>query len=231
MQSPTGMTKSTLLSGPGLTERHVDVVWIPRLSQIGVQILCFSVIDSAFTSSDQICINLVVTSNFPSSPKIVPGSNYPTGLIIPESLAWMVEFDHSLARPKRSAYIRFYNSSDDEVYRLAVMTSPNVTFTDVNTSVVVTFTVDYRFAEYQTYYILLDSGLVADNGQCGKQSLGIMNHSFWRVTIQPFITTRLTIIAEFSTDNTYPATTPIQSSPTNVVQEQSSSTKSETAKV
>ena len=126
----------------------------------------------------------------------------------------MVEFNQPLARPKRSAYIRFYNSSDDEVFSLDVMTSANVTFTDTNTTVMVTLQVVYRITERQTYYIILDYGLVANSGKCGKESSGVDNRSFWNVTIQP-------------TDITHPVSMTILISPAASIQKANTSIKFE----
>lgn len=64
LQSPSGLTKSPFLAGPGLNEWHIEVFWTPTPSQIEKHVLCFTASDSEFTSSDQISIFLVVTSNF-----------------------------------------------------------------------------------------------------------------------------------------------------------------------
>jgi len=181
VQSPSGMRKSGLDMIPGTDKWYVNITWTPLMSQVGNNILCFTAVDIRGTNSDRNCITLAVGTHPPVAKS---GSMFPTVELLASNNQWRFEFDRPFVRPKRSAYIRYYDDTDTEIFKIDTSANPNVTFPTLPTDFNLTFTTTYIFKEKATYYIVLDNGITYGTEACGPESVGVFNPYFWRFTIK-----------------------------------------------
>ena len=180
-QSPSGMIKSDLAMGPGANQWHVNVTWTPLLSQAGNNIFCYTASDSSGTNSDQSCITLAVGTQ---PPAVRNGSMFPVEELSARNSDWRLKFDRQFVRPRRSAYIRFYNDNDTEIFKIDTSTNTNVRFPTLPTDFSLAFTTTYTFKEKATYYITIDHGIAYGTEACGPESVGVFDPYYWRFTIR-----------------------------------------------
>ena len=180
-QSPLGVRKSDLAVGPGTNNWYVNITWTPVPSQVGNNIFCFTAVDSNGANSDQNCIIFAV-GTYP--PALKNGSLFPTGEVFPSNSNWRFEFDRQFVRPRRSAYIRFYDENDEEVFVIDTSISTNVTFPTSPTDFSLAFMTAYIFKEKVTYYITIDHGVVYGTEACGPESDGMFDPHYWRFAIK-----------------------------------------------
>ncbi|XP_078682455.1 uncharacterized protein LOC144916927 [Branchiostoma floridae x Branchiostoma belcheri] len=175
--SPPGLTKSQLQAVPNNPQRyHVNVTWTPTQSQRGQHIFCFHAEDTNGLTSEQRCVTLLVGD---ISPDAVPQTQTPDGLIdVTNRTEWMIEFDTEIQRPSFSRYIRFYNSSHDQVHVINTRTSSDVS---INNGTLTFWTPPYTFGT-GGYYILMDRGAVVGLHGCAREGPafpGIYDRSVW----------------------------------------------------
>jgi len=180
-QSPAGMKKSPLMSGPGEHEWHVNVTWRPTTSQAGTNLFCFVAFENTTASSDQSCVYFAV-GIYP--PRVKLDTMTPTGLIARDHSSWQVEFDQASARPSKSAYIHFHDERGNELFSIDSSTDPSVVFIPSNSSSqssVLTFQTRYLFSENSSYHITFDDGVAVGRQSCGPPSTGVKRSDFWVV--------------------------------------------------
>ena len=180
-QSPLGVIKSDLANVPGTNSWYVNITWTPLPSQVGNNIFCFTAVDSSGANSDQNCIIFAV-GTYP--PALKNGSLFPTGEVFPSNSDWRLEFDREFVRPRRSAYIRFHDENDTEIFNIDTSTDTNVTFPTTMTDFSLTFMTSYVFKEKSTYYITIDHGVADGTDSCGAQSVGVFDPYYWRFIIK-----------------------------------------------
>ena len=179
-QSPLGVRKSYLAMGPGTNNWYVNITWTPLPSQVGNNIFCFTAVDSSGANSDQHCIIFAV-GTYP--PALKNGSLFPTGELSPSNNNWRFEFDRQFVRPSRSAYIRFHDETDSEIFNIDTSTNTDVKFPTSLTDFSLNFTTTYTFKEKATYYITIDNGIAYGTEACGPESVGVFDPYYWRFTI------------------------------------------------
>ena len=197
-QSPVGLRKSILRSGPGNNDWYVNITWTPDDVQIGTNIFCYVAVDSAGASSDQTCISFVVGTN---PPTVKPSSLFPTGTILPDNRKWQLTFDRSFLRPIRSSFIRLKDSSGTEIYSINTATNPDVSFPNSSAYAVMSFQIRYIFTEKSTYFLTIDNGIAIGLEACGPESVGINDPFWWRITIKDITPPVLTFLATPSYSN------------------------------
>ena len=180
-QSPSGVRKSDLGMGPGTNNWHVNITWTPLLSQTGNNIFCFTAVDITGANSDQNCIIFAV-GTYP--PAVKNGSLFPTDKVYANNNNWRFEFDRQFVRPKRSAYIKFYDDMDTEVFTIDTATNTNVKFPTSPTNFTLIFMTTYTFNEKATYYIIIDHGIALGTDACGPESVGVFDPYYWRFVIK-----------------------------------------------
>ena len=180
-QSPSGVRKSDLAMGPGTNNWYVNITWTPLLSQAGNNIFCFTAVDSTGANSDQNCITFAV-GTYP--PVVKNGSLFPTDKLFANNSNWRFEFDRQFVRPSRSAYIRFYDDTDTEIFKIDTSTSRNLKFPSSPTNFRLAFRTTYNFKEKATYYIIIDHGIACGTDACGPESVGVFDPYYWRFVIK-----------------------------------------------
>ena len=180
-QSPPGVRISGLAVGPGTNNWYVNITWTPVPSQVGNHIFCFTAVDSNGANSYQNCITFAV-GTYP--PALKNGSLFPTGELIPSNSNWRIEFDRQFVRPRRSAYIRFHDETDAQIFVIDTSTNANVTFPTSPTDFSLAFLTAYTFKEKVTYYITIDHGVAYGTEACGPESVGMFDPHQWRFTIK-----------------------------------------------
>lgn len=177
-QSPAGMTKSQLMNDIGDNEWRVNIKWTPSASQAGVNLLCFVAVENTTASSDQSCVYFAVGVD-PPRPK--PGSLTPSGLISRDHSVWRVEFDQTIVRPSKSAFVRFHDEGGNEIISIDCATDPDVVYSLSTSSSVLTFQTRHLFDEDASYYITFDDGIAVGTQSCGPRSPGVKSSDFWVV--------------------------------------------------
>ncbi|XP_035659266.1 uncharacterized protein LOC118404302 [Branchiostoma floridae] len=175
--SPPGLTKSQVQIDPNNPQRsHVNITWTPAQSQRGQHIFCFHAEDTNGLTSEQRCVTLLVGD---TSPDAVPQTLAPVGFIdATNRTEWTIEFDTEIQRPSSSRYIRFYNSSHDQIHVINTRTSSDVS---VNNRTLTFWTPPYTF-DTGDFFILMDQGAVVGLHGCAREGPafpGISDRSVW----------------------------------------------------
>ncbi|XP_033106904.1 mucin-2-like [Anneissia japonica] len=178
--SPLRMFKSELMTTENTQISYVDITYTPT-SNNSVEQFCFTAEDSygltanlrcltVFTGAKSLGIN--IDSLVPPSGSQITLSNDIT------FVNFSVQFDSTVNRPYSTAFIRFFNESNNqEVLAIDTSTSSDVSFDGNNT---VRFKVASSTLAFGSYYILMDSGTVMN---LLNPFVGFSDTSFWTFQI------------------------------------------------
>lgn len=173
-----GSRVSNLTVMPGQSrQKYVDLTWQPTSNQEGPNVVCAVATDSSFLTSFN-CYTIIAGKT--QAPK--PLQIGPLGLVLVsnQKISWSINFDQPIERPENPAFINFYNSKNQLVYRIDTSSSPEVSFINYT----LRFETNHRF-ENDSHHVLFDYGIVRGTSYCKISSEPVKNSSVWNFEASP----------------------------------------------
>ena len=172
--SPIGTSRGELQHIPNTSIYYINITWTPELNQQNqTYVLCFTAINSAGLSSEQLCVQLLA-GHFP--PMAI---SLNLQLVSPSNITLYIKFDEIVERPTIIANIIIYELySGMEVYRIDASLSPEVTF-NASRDVKIMPIANHLFTEKTHYYITIERGAVRGLGGCGPSNEPVVNNNTW----------------------------------------------------
>ena len=179
--SPAGTRKSDLMFDVDFNTFYVNITWTPTtIQENDVHLFCFTAINSAGLSTNQMCLELLpgYTAPTPVPETALPNSRSVT--VHPSGTKWHISFDRNISRPLTTAYITFHEFDTERIVH-KINTSSDSEITFINGTVIEMMPV-YNFAEVTKYYINFERGIVIGLDGCGPGNEPVINKEFWVFT-------------------------------------------------